>query len=318
MNPWITLLESLDLTKTEKSVLERFRGDPVGRAFLPVADILRSHNRVEESLELLANGLDTHPNFSVARVVLSRELFQRGMVANAWQVLLDSPSSLGDNVLAQKLRFKLSILLSRVSDFKVTRDHMQSYRMLDDECQKLSDLVAVSGISRAKDQLIQDLRSKGIEPVLPETGELLSSQDDGSATLEEEQKDDAESVHIAAPSEIEGYYVIPLSEIFSESGAEVAKGSSNPDDFELDSTTLAEIYCKQGHFSKALSMYKRLMRLSPKNDFLRNKVRETSTLVKEQKEKDTSVDPVMADQMEQVEILDRHLKFYSDVLDKLS
>lgn len=58
--------------------------------------------------------------------------------------------------------------------------------------------------------------------------------------------------------------------------------------------------------------------MSPNNDLLRNKVRELSRLSKEQKEKDTNVDPVMADQMEQIEILDRQIRFYNDVLTKLS
>jgi pentatricopeptide repeat protein len=240
------------------------------------------------------------------------------MIANAWQTLLDSPTPLSDNVLAQKLKLKLAILLERVPEFRVTREHMQSYRMLDDETNKLSDLVSLSGIERAKDTLIQDLRSRGIEPVIPERNERQPGEDNGSASPEEDERFDAESVHVGSPSEIEGYHVVPLNEIFSDSG-ELGSGKFDQGTpYELDSTTLAEIYCKQGHYSKALEMYKRLMRMSPNNDFLKNKVRELSRQVKEQKEQDLNVDPVMADQMEQIEILDRQMKFYSNILNKLS
>ena len=54
-DPWIPLLASLPLTRTEREVVKRFEADPGGRTFLPVADILRSHRLVDESLELLSH-----------------------------------------------------------------------------------------------------------------------------------------------------------------------------------------------------------------------------------------------------------------------
>lgn len=310
------MLESLDLTKTERSVLERYKGDPEGRSFLPVSDILRTHNRIEESLELLAAGLEKHPSFTVARVVLARELFNRGMVANAWQTLIDSPNALSDNALAQKLRIKLTILLEKTADFRATRDHMQSFRMMDTYISKLADTVALSGMARAKDMLIQDLRSKGVDPVLPETSGDAQN-DSGIEPVSRDEELDVQSVHIGAPSEIEGYHVVPLNEIFGDGqdGGDQKLRQNEP--FELDSTTMADIYTKQEHYSKALAMYKRLLRMTPNNDFLKNKVRELAQLEKDQKEKDLNVDPVMADQMEQIEILDKQYKFYEKILDRL-
>ena len=50
--PWSAILEKLPLSRTERAVVKRFEGDPEGRAFLPVADILRAHRMGDEAIEI--------------------------------------------------------------------------------------------------------------------------------------------------------------------------------------------------------------------------------------------------------------------------
>ena len=87
---------------------------------------------------------------------------------------------------------------------------------------------------------------------------------------------------------------------------------------ELDSTTLADIYARQGHYGKALEVYRRLLRMTPGNDLLRRKVSELAKLDREQRDVDLGVDPALVDRMESVEIIDRQIKFYNDMLGRLS
>ena len=108
------MARQLPLSRVEQEVLRRFQEDPSGRQFLPLGDLLRNHKLIDESLELLTQGVQDHPGFAVARVVLARELFQRGLVLDAWTTLDKAPSPLTDNVLAQKLKFKMSILLGDI------------------------------------------------------------------------------------------------------------------------------------------------------------------------------------------------------------
>jgi hypothetical protein len=72
---WIEICGQLNLSKGEKAALERFDKDR--RSFLPVADILRNHERIDECIELLYEGVSEFPNFSVARVILARDLFHK-------------------------------------------------------------------------------------------------------------------------------------------------------------------------------------------------------------------------------------------------
>ncbi len=86
-NLWTPLLKNLPLSRTEREVVKRYNSDPDGRTFLPIADILRSHKLPNESLEILVRGVERHPNFTVARVVLARELLQKGLIQDSWNIL---------------------------------------------------------------------------------------------------------------------------------------------------------------------------------------------------------------------------------------
>jgi methyl coenzyme M reductase subunit C-like uncharacterized protein (methanogenesis marker protein 7) len=86
---------------------------------------------------------------------------------------------------------------------------------------------------------------------------------------------------------------------------------------ELDSSTLADIYMKQGHYPKALAMYRRLLRLTPHDDKLKRRVTELTRLAQDQRAHDMSIDPVVVDHMEQIERIDRQIRFLNDMLERL-
>lgn len=105
----IAILRRLDLTSPERELVASFAADAKSRLFLHVADMLRSRGYLNESIELLSEGLSHWPNFAVARVVLARELWVRGDRQEAEEVLLDTPTDLTSNVVAQKILAKAAI-----------------------------------------------------------------------------------------------------------------------------------------------------------------------------------------------------------------
>ena len=114
-----------------------------------------------------------------------------------------------------------------------------------------------------------------------------------------------------------GFHVVPLGEIFRPEGDDTRRGRT-PGGVELDSTTFADIYARQGHYGKALEVYRRLLRMAPNNDLLRRKVSELARLDREQRDVDLTVDPTLVDRMETVEIIDRQIRFFNDLLGRLS
>lgn len=309
-HPWSAILNKLNLSRAEQAAVKRFEQDQGGRGFLAVADILRAHRKYEESIELLMEGVDRHPTFTVARVVLARELYSRGMLAQSWHVLMGSTQQLADNVLAQKLKLKLAILVGLDDIVEEVTRHMFLHQMHDDETRKLAEAARSGKMRTAIDQLAHELRSQGIEPVIPRRDEIEAPLQKAAVALakEDEPALEAEEKKDRYPE----FHVLPLHEIMR--GQDYASSS---DGVELDSTTLADLYIRQGHFSKALAIYRRLLRLTPQNDYLKRKIREINQMEKKQKDQDLSVDPSVVDQMEQVEGIDRQMQFYRDMLEKV-
>lgn len=327
-DPWLLMVERLELSKTEAEIVKRYQQDPMGRSFLPVADILRSHKLTEEALELLMQGVQRHPGFAVARVVLARELFAKGMLAEAWRALDESPGPLADNVLAQKLRCKMAVLLGDEENARSAVTLLRRHQALDQELKRLADNLDLHGITRTRTEYCQELAAQGFdvqmmgpaptfserslkEPVSTTKGPVREL---GEGLFREELDE-------GLRTEIAGYHVVPLQEIFQPThsaphGAD-HKPASHAPGIELDSATLAEIFAKQGYFGKALAVYRRLLRMSPHNDLLRLKVAEMTKLDREHRDTELKTDEVAYERLEAIEIIDRQIKYYDDLLQKL-
>ncbi len=326
---WIKMTRQLPLSRAEQEVLRRFEEDPSGRQFLPLSDLLRNHKLIDESLELLAQGVQDHPGFAVARVVFARELFNRGLVLDAWNTLEHAPTALTDNVLAQKLRYKMAILLGDEPGARDALQHLRIQQGIDPEVKKISDQLEIEGIVAARDSYRLELEKRGIELRLPQVETaIVDSRNrlDGSQDLDQrsilrgrEKKFILEyELDDATRKNVEKFHVVPLDEVFvPESSVELTGASGKSTTVELDSTTLAEIYAKQGFYAKALAIYRRLLRMAPHNDLIRLKVSEMARLEKGQRDDDLEADPVIYDRMEVVEIIDRQIRFMNQMLQSI-
>lgn len=313
---WLPILEKLSLSRTEKEVLKRFKSDPEGRSFLPVADILRAHGKIDESLELLLQGVTRHPRFTVARVVLARDLFRKGMVAESWQCLEDSPIAIEENILAQKLKFKMSILMRDETRVLQLQRQMSNHKILDPETQKFIDIITVSGLAKCREELVRELIHQGVPAENLSLAGMPQRLVDES--IEEEIDNSAPNKKIKWTDPAAGFHVVPLSDVFRpRDGVESPSGIVG-EAVELDSTTLGDIYAGQGHYGKALGVYRRLLRLNPSNDFLRKKVAELTRLDRLQSEGSTEIDSGFVDQLEELQIIDAQIKFLNQLMDRLS
>ncbi len=320
---WVAIAEQLPLSRVEQEVLKRFREDPSGRQFLPLSDVLRSHKLYDESLELLTQGVQDHPTFSVARVVLARELFHRGLIMEAWAALERSPAPLSDNVLAQKLRFKMSVLLGDETTARAAIQSLKVQQGVDPEIRRIYDQLEVEGVLAARDAFRGELASRGMDLRLPKILDPVREAEQKPVSI---SKDGARArgkrfileydLDESTRRHVENFHVVPLVEVFVPTDGETVTHVDGGQ-IELDSTTLAEIYAKQGFYSKALAIYRRLLRMAPHNDLIRLKVSEMARLDKDQRQDDLEVDPVVFERMEVTELIDRQMRFMQSMLDKL-
>jgi tetratricopeptide (TPR) repeat protein len=315
MNPWLTILDQITLSRSEKEVVLRYQKDPSGLSFLAIAEILKNHDYLDESLEILAQGVRRHPRYTAARVVLARDLFQKGLMSESWVTLDEAGSTLSENVLAQKLRFKLAIVLNYEALARATFHHMKRQEMVDHECARFGEMITTSGFQKAHQMLTDELKSQGLVAIFPEQpmNELCFQGDlseVGTGGLE--GGDFSDKVETAAS----GFSVMSLQDVFRHSEQRDGYDFS-PNGIELDSTTLAEIYESQQHFAKALEVYKRLLQMTPSNDYLRNRVVEMTKKLRAQRQQDANVDKSLTEKMEQLEIINRQIIFYSNLLERV-
>jgi hypothetical protein len=112
-----------------------------------------------------------------------------------------------------------------------------------------------------------------------------------------------------------GFYVAPVRQIFSR--LLLDRSQDEMPGGELDTITLAELYERQGHYSKALEIYRRLASMSTQNEMFRRKITEITARMHEQKEADLRVDPKVVEQMQKIEVVDRKISYLHRLLDRL-
>lgn len=367
INPWLPILQSLTLSRTEREVVRRFENEPEGRSFLPVADILRAHQLHDEALELLTQGVERHPGFTVARVFLARDLLQKGLVEAAWRTLEESPVPLKDNLLAQKLSVRVGLLLGLEARVRQILAGLKLNQGIDVETKRIADAIELLGFMAAREKLIDELKDRGTHlnlPAIPpppgpgaarsavgSQQQTIFAADQRITGLASPQHDTKAAVHSAYDTErsdktthaashdyqdapvasfldeqiaqdreiLAAFHVVPLDEIFRPDASNIPHSVAGLQSggVELDSTTLADIYERQGHYAKALTIYRRLLRVTPNSDLYRRKVAELVKLEKEQRDVELTIDPALVDRLESVEIIDRQIRFYNQLLSRL-
>jgi tetratricopeptide (TPR) repeat protein len=333
LESWLRILQELPLSKSEKELAARFAADPEGRGFLTIAEVLKTHQAHDECLELLTEGLGRHTDYNVARVVLARELYTRGLVQECLKTLEEAPKPLKDNLLAQKLRFKSFLYLNRSDAARGVVIQLKAAAHLDEETKDLIRSFETLGIGIVRDQLIKDFASKGlhlfdgIESPSDHVGEEPSDSQQPAVETRttrpsslSQSKENLVSAYFSAEDvlddlQILGFQVMPLYEIFHPDQSSSIVSNATP--HQLDSATLADIYTKQGHFSKALEVYKRLLRVTPGHDLIKRKIAELSRLEQAQKSQDLTIDPELVDRMEALTIIDKKVEFLEGLIQKI-
>ncbi len=91
----------MGLEEIEK-LKERLARDPSSKLFVPLAEEYRQAGMYDEAIEVLLKGLERHPNYTSARVVLGKIYLERGDVEKAKEEFERVVQIVPDNLFAQK------------------------------------------------------------------------------------------------------------------------------------------------------------------------------------------------------------------------
>ncbi len=306
-------------------MLRRFLVEPTSRLFLSVAELFKAYDQTSDCIRLLEFGLENHPTYGAARVILAREYFDQGEFEKSLALLEKSPVSLKQNRLAQKVIFRNYILLGFFPEADEVLQRLRSFESKDEEIAQALDTIAASGHQKYRERLLQRFESgRKTKPSveLPSVQNLPLQTTASIRPVPVVSSSEGAGVHLdAIDPELFNYFrVCSLAEVFhgQEKGEGDARSISSEFSLELDSTTLADIFASQGHFRKALEIYRRLLRLSPANQALREKVRQVSEQLEQQKSTDYDVDPDMVERMEHLDSIDQRIRLLQNILDGLN
>ncbi|MBP9706158.1 MAG: hypothetical protein KBD78_00835 [Oligoflexales bacterium] len=307
-NKWRKRLDQMHLTARQLASLQKYYENPHGLGFVSVAEVLLELGLRHEAAEALSEGVQEHPTFAAARIRLSELHLQSGLPSLAIKVLDDEHVYWGDNSFAQKLRLRAGLLLEDEKQFLAAYFRLRELQSLDQSTQKIYDIFEREGIEKAKSELMAEFRLSYPDFEIVKT-DRQQVEDDNSIQ---------ENIEIVSSAPFRGkfddFQVLPIDRIFLNSGESRSTFNSIQDSFELDSWTLAEIYEKQEHYSKAAAILKRLLKITPGHQKIIKKIAELSKKSEIQKSENKNIDPVMVDKVEQIENLDKQLLFYSELM----
>ena len=307
--------------RKDRRILENFKARPDSGGLLPVFCLMKKYQRDQEAFELLAWGLEKYPDYLPLRVRYSRELYEKGLIQEAWNCLgQGSPEALKSNVMGQKLRFKLAILCGYEASARNIFNQLQFSRQADGELTELGRILQVDGISLVREKILKEFRQNKTELVIPDhigTGLLpergFPEKESGFKNKTSRQFSALVPELLYKDPSVKNFFVSRLSEVFAGCVSE-----SGPDrDSPIDSPTIAEIYFKQGHLQKALKVYRNLLAIAPGNESWLLKVREIKQAMESEEQTGLTPDPSLVHKWEAVKDLGKKSRFYNGILEKL-
>lgn len=312
---WSHCLDRLPLSPSEQETVHRFGEQANGRLFLPVAEILLKYGMQDDAIQLLLYGIQIHPAYSLARVVLVSELLKQGMPEEAWQILENSPTNLRDNKTAQILKFKLALTLGYEDLMPVLRQDMSKRDQFDPETSRLAEQLEREDFSSVRQTYIGELRAQGISLAqdFVDLAKQLSSEASSPSSQPADEAADTLDNSLTTNRRIDGFFVTPIQQIFTKP-IPAMSGLAKKD---MDALTLAHVYRRQGQYQKAIEILKRLLYLAPSNDMLRKQLAELRSLQEEQLRREREIDPELAERMELVGALDQKIRSLANLLEEL-
>jgi tetratricopeptide (TPR) repeat protein len=302
----LTGLDPGKLAKSEQVALDHFRKKPDGRGFFAVGEILVRHQRIEEAIQVLMQGLERHPNYSVARVFLAQLFFRKHFFREAWNCLDASPSSLRTNLTSQILRLKLCVVLNFESQARSLVRELSVQEFQDGEARIVIDHINIKSFPILRRDYAEYLGWDGIS-----LQQKPQPQRRMEVALKSKSQDDELAQEYFQERVAKGFFSSPVQEIFVKRAAPDMKMG------ELDELTRARLARRQGLYQTAFETYERLAYAAPGNELLRREFVEIRELRDAQKEIDRQTDPKMADAMDKVRTIDKKIAILNHLMQNI-
>jgi tetratricopeptide (TPR) repeat protein len=226
-------------------LFERYRSAPGSHVFAPLADACRKAGMLDEALEICARGVGHHPRYASGYVVQGKCLYDAGRTRDA-QAAFDRVLELDPkNLVALKF---LGVIHAERGETARAREYFVHILALDPGDREIrSRMEDVTSVTRER-------------PAPPKPTRAPNSQ---APAVDESEASGADDEALVLP-ELE-------DETFQGAPITLRDESVTPD--EIATMTLADIYASQGYTTRALRIYREVLKRQPGNAALAEKIR---------------------------------------------
>ncbi len=315
-------LEAIKLSRSEQIAIEHFGKKPDGRGFFAAAEILAKYQRIDEAIQLLTQGLQRHPHYSVARVYLAFLLSRQFFFREAWTILEASPSPLRGNLTAQVLRLKLAVILNFEPLARSLCLELSSQEFQDGEARVIIEHIEIKSFPQLRRDYAAHLGWKGLDQMphqalydeaFPQPSSIPAQVSASASPLPRRASTEDQFANADFRERVaRGFFSSPVHDIFLKQPM-----TAGLDHASLDDLTKARLLRRQGLYQKAFDIYERLVYSSPGNELLRRELAELRELRDNQKQLDQKLDPGLAEAMEKVRQIDRRIQTLNQLLGRL-
>ena len=250
--------------------------DPAGRAFAPLADAHRRAGDLDRALEVLQEGLVSHPDFASGHVVagwLHRDRGEDDHAIRAFERVLELDTENGTALrslaeLAEDPDTGLGYF-ERLAEIEA--DDPEVVAALENLRAEVAAGAAdpVEETIQIEEQGREETSAEGVALEAPVEQPVVEEASPDAVPVADLAPDDAaapEMAEVSAPAEV------VLEEPVVE--AEAPSAGVTADERKIYTPTLAELYAKQGAVDKALEVYRKLLVEDPENPMFLHRVAE--------------------------------------------
>jgi tetratricopeptide (TPR) repeat protein len=282
--------EKIHLLPEIEQLTEKLVADPKSRVFAQLADAYRKCGMFDEAIDTAKKGLEIHPKYAVAHLILGRCYMAKKMYALAREefelTIRNDPQNIVGYRLLAETHERQNMYSEAVKYYQMVLDLDPTNVDIAEKVENLKGALKTPAPSRPEPEPEPD-GSAGIKPeVQPQPMPATEVEAAGPTVQEPEAPPSAAS----APLEIE-----PITEAFpgvgetfkipetAEPAQPVPAAGDEKKGLETSvaeeaaggvTATLAELYASQGHYEKAVEAYRQLIAAEPENQAYKGRMDE--------------------------------------------
>lgn len=285
-------------TATKSSLLAKYtlqyQKKPKSRVFAPLAETYRKLGMYDEALKILREGMKFHPAYTLAYIVLAHIYYDQQNYELAYNTVRPFVTDNLENITLQKLFARICINLGYLEEALQTFKYLllinpkdqyvsEQVKLLEDDLLVKEENEEEAGFVEKRMSSFNDDgdwiqvdfgRGRRLSDV--NEADMWDMKKDQSPL--EKFKEDIDQSKLDVPK-------ADLEDIYYHEDYDDEEDATEAEEVKTDpiiTHTLVDLYCKQGHFDKALDILDSILKLHPEDSATEKRAEEIRELINSQ------------------------------------